>query len=354
MHYPAIIVGAGPAGLAVSALLTQANIGHLVLEQTARLGGLYSRLHPELSLLSPPYFNELPLLKKQWRTGFTKVAEYRQYLNDYASRYQLPVQLHTAVETIAPAARGYQVRSTDGLAWSCNAVVVATGMSQFPRPLDIDGAARSAVDCHFALDWRGAEYYRGKKVLIVGSGTSAFELTMQLAGRAEVHLATNKPVKAYPIEIAGINVVYLIRPLEKLPRLFAEYLCRGYWQEPAIGFGIEKAIKAGLVKVHRGGFTLRDNQARFGDKTGTEAEIITIDMLINCTGYRYDSSILPASVKRYGNGFVICKNNQSLSHPGLFLIGHPCAHNIDSKFLRGIYHDAYRVAEKIKRRRLTK
>jgi putative flavoprotein involved in K+ transport len=336
-----VVIGAGAAGLSVSALLSRKAVAHVLLEQADQAGGLYMGLHPDLQLLSPPAYNALPEMALPHRNGEIGAGQFADYLRGYIQAMQPPLVLSVRVSRIAKKNAGYEVCSEAGQVFTCKNVVVATGMASYPKLLDFP--LPEAVEYQAARDWQGVDYYAGKRVLIVGSGISAVELAELLAGTTEVTLAVNRTMATMPLLWLGVNFHYFIRPLEWLPKALLPNLCRGRFRERAV--------------VRHGGDFLHNGQVRLvelmGQKRNTgytllkPEELTEFDVVINATGYYYESEFLPGDVARAENGNVLTRSCESLSHPGLFMIGHPCAGGIDSPFLRGIRRDAYRIARRI-------
>jgi len=337
------VIGAGPAGLAISALLSAKGIAHVVYEKEQQAGGLFMRIHPQLTFISPAFFNHLPLLKNRHVDADNSMGAYRHYLREYIETFQPPLQLNTTIQQVSVKDGMYRLATSRGEIADYPVVIVAAGMASFPKPLPF--AVPSQIEVQTGTAWRGADYYRGKRVLVVGSGTTALELSALLAGQCKVWLAM-KHVNAIPLHVAGINLHWLIHVLELLPKVLYPALCRGDTREPPINKYIKGHIKQGLIKPVGAAVHFAGVQAIFSHGEPTQ-----IDIVLNCTGYRYATDFLPADVQRYPNGVVVCRHNQSISHPGLFMLGYPCAGAIDSKYLRGIRRDARRIikAEVFKR-----
>ena len=336
---PVVVIGAGPAGLAISALLVTKNVSHMVIDKEPIAGGLYANLHAELPLLSPPLFSSLPLLKYQPADNKNTVGNYHQYLNTYIKVNSPPLRLNEAIIKVTNEEGVYYITTAKGELIKCQKVVIATGMSSFPKIFKFKPP--EGIEVQYAKQWKGIEYYREKNILVVGSGTSAFEISSLLAGQTNVWLATNDPVKVVPVTLAGINIHYFLRPLELLPISLLSNLCKGRSRERALNQSIKKYIHQGLITL------LNTNLSFENDKLLYDGSKQKIDIIVNCTGYQYDTQILPDDLDRYDNGNIKTHNCQSISHSGLFFIGHPCSGGIDSNYLRGIYRDAYRLIKQL-------
>jgi hypothetical protein len=84
--------------------------------------------------------------------------------------------------------------------------------------------------------------------------------------------------------------------------------------------------------------------------TFEDGHVAPIDRVIHATGFRFATPFLPPEVRRARAGHVEARHGESVSWPGLFVVGTPCAAHVNSEFLRGIAKDAPQVAERIKER----
>jgi putative flavoprotein involved in K+ transport len=83
------------------------------------------------------------------------------------------------VERIDRAGSGWAVRTRDGIV-EADVVVVATGYNRVPRIPRWPGRDGFAGTLIHSSEYRNAEPYRGKDVLIVGTGNSGAEIAVDL------------------------------------------------------------------------------------------------------------------------------------------------------------------------------
>src|SRR6185503_8961023 len=97
----AIIVGAGPAGLAAAAELGRRRIPSAVLERGDAVGASWYARYDRLRLNSSRWFSELPGARFGRAAGvFPARDEMIRYLDRYAERYEIDVRPNTRVERI--------------------------------------------------------------------------------------------------------------------------------------------------------------------------------------------------------------------------------------------------------------
>ena len=140
-----IIVGAGPAGLAIGACLRQAGREFLIFERAHEVGSTwrhhYERLHLHTAralsgLPHRPFPRELP--------RFVPRDAVAAYLEDYARTFRLAPRLGEAVTRAQPTAAGFRVETAQGV-YESRCLVVATGYNRIPIRPAFNGAAHCAA-----------------------------------------------------------------------------------------------------------------------------------------------------------------------------------------------------------------
>src|SRR5262245_5368213 len=97
-----VIVGGGQAGLATSHELTQAGHEHVVLEQAAHPGPVWrTQRWDSFTLVTPNWTLRMPGAEYDGpdRDGFLPREEVVAFFERYVTRFQLPVQYATRVES---------------------------------------------------------------------------------------------------------------------------------------------------------------------------------------------------------------------------------------------------------------
>jgi len=90
-----IIIGAGPAGLAVGAVLRRAKIQFVMLERADRVGESWHRHYDRLRLHTPKSHSALP--DRAFPRTYPRYPSREQvvaYLDDYARAFELEGRLH--------------------------------------------------------------------------------------------------------------------------------------------------------------------------------------------------------------------------------------------------------------------
>ena len=194
-HRHCLVLGAGPAGLSVAAMLRKRGVDALVLEQAETIAPNWRARYDGFRLNTSSWFSYLPGLRLphtagRWPSRETLVAYYEEYRRINALR----VQLQTTATRVERSDRGWRVQTERG-PMTAEAVVVATGKYRVPTIPDWPGKERFGGELTHSSAYRNAEPYGGKRVLVVGPGASGFEIATQIAlgGGAAVWLSIRTP-----------------------------------------------------------------------------------------------------------------------------------------------------------------
>jgi cation diffusion facilitator CzcD-associated flavoprotein CzcO len=187
----AVIVGAGPAGLAAAAALRRRGIPALVLERGDAVGTSWRTRYDRLRLNSSRWMSQLPGARYAAGTGvFPPRDEVVRYLETYATSDGLDVRCKSSVEWIDRDGDGWLVRTSTGDI-AARHVIVATGYAHTPVIPAWPGREAFSGQLLHSAEYRNPMPFRGADVLVVGSGCSAMEIAYELAtgGAARVRLA---------------------------------------------------------------------------------------------------------------------------------------------------------------------
>lgn len=191
-----VVIGAGPAGLATSHVLSRHGVDHVVLD-AGRIGESWrSRRWDSLHLLTPAWLTRLPgLAAPADPDAFLSAGQVVDLLDTYAAESGAEVVEHARVLSVWPWGSRYRVVSTAGT-WVARAVVLATGECAVPLvPRAVHGLD-AAVHQLTADRYRRPADLPDGGVLIVGASASGVQLADELAtaGR-DVVLAVGRHIR---------------------------------------------------------------------------------------------------------------------------------------------------------------
>jgi len=305
-----LVLGAGPAGLAVAGCLVTRGVPTSVLDAGAAVGDSWRQRYDRLHLHTPRIQSGLPGLRPP-RSGGRWLAkdDYAAYLAGYARRHGIEPELGVVAERVDRTGDGYTV-STDAGPRQAATVVVATGYQRVPVLPDWPGTGDFRGDLLHSSGYRSPAPYRGKRVLVVGTGNSGAEIAADLAEQDadEVWLSCRTPPHVIrrqtgpiPTTILGIPNQYLpaglVDPVSRqLARLTAPDLAPYGLPRPTTGLksqflrtSVVPLIDVGLVaQLYAGRVQVVPAVASFGAagvvlSDGRELEV---DVVVAATGYR--------------------------------------------------------------------
>ena len=191
-----LVVGSGPSGLATAAELIRRDIPATVLERGARPAAAWASRYDGLRFNTSRWLSALPGAPFPREYGwFPTRDQYVDYLDSYAARHHVPVRTGVEVERVDRSVDGGWSLRTDAGDLTAAHVVVATGIANLPvLPGWAVGTAFRGTVVHSAA-YRNALPYRGRRVLVVGAGSSGMEIAHELVagGAREVLLSVRRP-----------------------------------------------------------------------------------------------------------------------------------------------------------------
>lgn len=371
---PVLVIGAGPAGLAVAASLRERGVPVVVLERADAVGASWRRHYERLHLHTTRRWSSLPGLPIPHRFGrWVARADVVNYLEMYAVHHRIDVRTGVQVKRVARAGYGRWVVETEsGESFTGSTVVVATGYNHTPVPPSWPGVESFPGELVHASSYRNAEPYRGKDVLVVGAGNTGSEIAVDLTegGASRVRLAirtaphiVRRSNLGWPAQGTGILVRHLPVPLVdriaalvarvEVPDLSSYGLPRpttGLYSRvkqgsvPLQDVGLIAAVQAGLVEPVAAVESFDDD----GAVVLADGSRFTPDVIVAATGYRRgleplvgDLDVLDARGLPRVHG-----PRTSRSAPGLYFTGYT---NPISGMFRELRIDAERIAAAISR-----
>lgn len=364
-----LIVGAGPAGLAIAACLRRAAIPFVVLERGDRVGAVWHRHYERLHLHTDKGHSALPFVPFPAEyPRYPSREEVIGYLEAYARQFDVRPVLGTEVLQARHQDGRWLAQSRERL-YASPHLVIATGYSRKPViPTWPDQDAFQGPIIHSSA-YRNGEPYRGERVLVVGLGNSGGEIALDLWEHgARPGLAVRGPVNIIPREVLGVPILTLAILLGRLPPAVADrlnapvlraavgsYASLGLRHAeigpltqiarrgriPVIDVGTIRLIREKRVTVHPGVERFTSRGVRFVD--GREEPF---DAVILATGYRPAVADFLADADR-----VLDPNGIPRSHgartarPGLYF----CGFNVvPTGMLREIAREAQAIARDIR------
>jgi len=344
---PVLVVGAGPAGLAVAASLRRRGVEPLLVDRGSAVGdswrGRYDRLH----LHTPRVQSALPGLRIPRSYGrWVARDDVVRYLADYAAHHGLQPRFGTEVRRLDRDGDGWTA-DTGGAPIRARQVVIATGFNGTPYVPDWPGADSFDGKLLHSSGYANPAPFVGSDVLVVGAGNTGAEIAADLAagGAARVSLAVRTPPNVIPRSLGplpttllGISLDYspawLVDPLNRLmqkqfvgdltpyglpaPRKGLVAQTRATGVTPTIDVGLIEQLRAGRVTPVAAVERFEGRQVVLADGSRLEPDVV-----LAATGY---TTALPPVVGHLGvlderGRPVVCGRKTAPGVPGLRFVG---------------------------------
>jgi thioredoxin reductase len=339
--FEALVIGAGPAGLATSRALSERGVAHVVLERGTQVGATWAALYDSLVLHTAKELSALPGLRFPRSTPrFPSRGDVLAYLHQYAEQFRAPVRTGTAVVSLRRATHAWIATAATGETIEARAVVMATGIVANPQVPAFPRRGEFAGTVVHSSDYRRPDAFIGRRVLVVGAGNSAGEIAAELAhAGAEVTIGVRSGATVLPLELAGIPIQYFGVMLGALPASVQRVMTalpaklavltrnRAMLPPPAparcpnvplIGLHLVEGLRAGRIQLRGAMREFTPRGVRFHDDSEEP-----FDAVILATGYSAALNMLPDAVRRDDCGFGLRRDRiVSVDQPGLYFVGH--------------------------------
>ena len=181
-----VIIGGGQGGIGLGARMRRLGIPTIIIEKNPRPGDSWRNRYKSLCLHDPVWYDHMPYLPfpDHW-----PVFAPKDKIGDWLEMYTKVMELNYWSSTKATHAHYDEAKKE----WSVEVerggktitlrpkhLVLATGMSAVPNVPNLPGADTFQGDLHHSSKHPGAEGYRGKKCVVIGSNNSAHDICAAL------------------------------------------------------------------------------------------------------------------------------------------------------------------------------
>ena len=349
-----IVIGGGQAGLSVGYCLARRGLSFVILEANPRIGDSWRNRWDSLRLFSPAKYNGLiglPFPAPAF--SFPTKDEMADYLESYATRFDLPVRTGVKVERVGRIGARYIVDTSHGR-FEADHVVVAMATYQAPRIPEFAPALESGIVQLHSSEYKNPGQLRAGGALLVGAGNSGADIAIEVARSHRTWLAGRHPGHVpFHIEsrIARVLVPFLFRvvfhrlltvdtPLGRRARPIV--ISRG---GPLIRVKPADLVAAGVVP------TPRVTGVRDGKPLLADGRVLDVTNVIWCTGFHAGLSWIDVPTPIHGAaGEPVHDRGIVPAEPGLYFVGLHFLYAFSSTMIHGIARDAERIAETIQDR----
>lgn len=365
-----IVIGAGPAGLATAATLGRAGVPATVLERSGTVAPAWRTHYDRLHLHTVRWLSHLPGYSIARRHGrWVPRDGVVSYLEEYARHHDLDVRFDTEVSRLERDPAGWRLETSGG-PLQARHVVVATGYNHTPTVPDWPGREDFSGELLHSKSYRSGQAYRGRDVLVVGSGNTGAEIAVDLVeqGAGRVRISIRTPPHIVPRDAAGLpgQVVGIL--VRRLPARVGDAVIRqnqrtfigdlseyglpvpdqGVYTRlletggvPILDIGFADAVRSGDIEVVAAVDSFEGSQVLL-----TGGSRISPDVVVAATGFSRELAPL------VGHLGLLEENGRPVVHgpyahrdaPGLYFIGFS---DPISGMFREINLDAWKIARAI-------
>ncbi len=310
MHSPTLIIGAGPAGLAIAGRLSKLGYEFEIIEKTDKIASSWHEHYDRLHLHTVKQLSHLPHMPfPEDYELYVPRLDLVRYYQKYARTFGIQPHFNQTVSKVEKVGDTWTVSCESGRTFTADQVVIASGANHVPHQPHWDGEESYKGQIVHSRNYRNTEPFRGKKVLIVGMGNTGAEIALDLAEHdIDTTISVRSPVTIVPRDVFGRPVQLTAKKLEKIPFGIGDWLgtmvrkivigdlskygvpmskvhpavqLKETGKTPLIDLGTVDYIKSGKIKI-------------IGDFTGFNAtgiqlpsgEELDFDAVILATGYR--------------------------------------------------------------------
>jgi hypothetical protein len=387
----ALIIGAGPFGLSISAHLRQLGVEHRIVGRP--MDTWRAHMPVGMNLKSEPYASNISSPRSGYglqqycgqhgleyihRVAPLTLERFLGYA-DWFTEQLVPDVLDVTVTDVSPVDGGFRVTFDEGEPLTTRQVIVATGVLPYAALPAALSSLPSDLASH-SSELHRLDRFQGRRVAVVGAGQSALESAALLheAG-ADVCVIVRRPalnfVDPNPDRVGPVGRIR--RPVTRL--------CEGwrcaFWNTPDAFRRLPQDMritKARTVLGPSGSWWLKDRiegvvevlagqhvraAAPNGDGVrldldGRTKSTIDVDHVIAGTGFPIDIARLPFLPDRLRastatvDGFPVLSRAGESTVPGLYFVGAPAGGSLgpSMRFLAGTHNLAGKLAHSVARR----
>ncbi|MEU4294775.1 NAD(P)/FAD-dependent oxidoreductase [Kribbella sp. NPDC026596] len=337
-----LVIGGGQAGLVMGYHLAERGHRFLIVDTGAEIGDAWRSRWDSLQLFTPAQFDNLPGMPFPAATDtYPGKDDVANFLQAYAARFQLPVQLNTTVESLTRSDNGYVVTTArDTL--QARQVVVATGPFQVPFVPPIAKNLDPDMPQIHSTDYRRPQTLPAGKVLVVGAANSGCQIALELTATHSVELATGQRIPTIPQRPLGRDVwtwasglrLDRVTVASRLGRRLAE-------RDQVIGAGPRQLAKRHGVRIRPRATMATGRTVTFADGTASE-----YDAVVWATGFTANHAWIDVPRVKDAQGRILHQRGVTPS-PGLYMLGMTWQHTRTSALLGWVGSDASYLADHI-------
>jgi len=305
-----LIIGAGPAGLAVAGRMSKQNLPFVMVEQAENVVSSWRGHYDRLCLHTVRQLSHLPHLPipASYPTYLPRLSLI-EYFESYVSTFKIEPLLNKTVKKVVKERPYWRVEiNADEIIYAKN-VIVASGVNRVPSVPKWEGKDNYEGLLIHSRTYKNPDPFKGKNTLVIGMGNTGAEIALDLAEQGvDCALSVRSEINVVPRDLNGRPTQLTAKSLEKFPFGLGDWLgtqIRKFYygdlskyglrtsklspvvqlkktgKTPVIDLGTIQKIKEGKIKVFGDVQSFTTNGLNF-KKEGS----VNFDAVILATGYK--------------------------------------------------------------------
>jgi putative flavoprotein involved in K+ transport len=344
-----VVIGAGQAGLATGYHLARRGRQFVILDAYQRVGDNWRCHWDSLRLYSPARLAALPGMRfPAPPMSYPTKDQMADFLQTYASTFELPVRTGVRVRRVAREGRSYLV-ATDAASLLCDNVVVASGtFGRTPYVPDFAGELDPAIVQLHSSAYKNPTQLQPGGVLVVGASHSGGDIAFEagtaghptvLSGRIPGEVPFN--IDAKPAHVIFPSMFFVAKHLLTLKTPVGRKLRS---EVRAHGGPLIRVKRADLARVGVEMAPARTVGVRHGQLVLDDRRVLEVANVVWCTGFRQDFSWIDLPVTG-DDGWPLETRGVVPTSPGLYFVGLAFQYAFASMFVGGAGRDAEYVVK---------
>lgn len=221
-----LIIGAGPAGLAVAGRMRKNVVDFEMIESTKNIADRWHHHYDRLLLHTVKQLSHLPHLEfpADYPT-YVPREKLVKYYENYAKHFGIKPHFNETIISIKLENEGWEVASKSGKKYIAENVIIATGINRIPHIPIFKNQEEFVGNIIHSIHYKNAKPFENKRVLVVGMGNTGAELALDLSeNNIDVTLAVRSPITIVPRDVNGRPVQLTAKTLAKIPFGIGDWL----------------------------------------------------------------------------------------------------------------------------------
>ena len=307
---PTLIIGAGPAGLAMAGQLAHLGLPFTILEASDYIGFSWRNHYDRLHLHTVKKHSALPHFPFPANYPvYPSRLQVVEYLERYAEHFKIKPLFNQKVRNIFRNSTDepWQVQ-TETDTFTAGRVIVATGYNRAANVPELPEQRNFRGIIWHSHEYRNGAPFRNENVLVVGMGNTGAELALDLLeNQAKPFISVRGPVNIMHRDLFGYPAQQTAIMMKRFPGWLTDIMAR-MMQKISVGdlsaYGLGKpahsptsdlrrgrppVLDVGTLKqIKAGTITVLPDIERINAKTVTftDGRELPIDAIILATGYR--------------------------------------------------------------------